>query len=102
MKLITLSNENFLKLSKIKSTSIRLGVKRFTVGTAFIQNVDTTELCECFITKIELMKLSDLDHRHAIADGFHSLGELVKELEKFYGSIHRDDLVTVITFKVGE
>lgn len=102
MKPITLTNENFLKVFKIKSTSVRAGVKFYSVGKTFIKNVDTQEVIECTVTKIELMKMSDLDHRHAIDDGFHSLGELLRELDKHYGAIKFDDYVTVITFAEGD
>ncbi len=98
-KKITLSDENYIKCFEIKSTSIRLGEKPFTVGRTSIENVETGNEIDCIVTKVELMKVSDLDHRHALRDGFHSLGELAKELRKCYGKVSSNDVVTVVTFK---
>ena len=99
-KNITLSADNYNKLGGIKTTSIRLGVKGYQLGEATIEHVGTKQCTRCFITKLQAMTVGDLDHRHAIRDGFHSLGELHKELRRCYGSFKSTDLVTVVTFKL--
>ncbi|AUR87783.1 ASCH domain protein [Vibrio phage 1.104.O._10N.286.49.A12] len=98
MKQITLTDSNFKKLGKLKKSTIRLGVKDYMVGRTEIVNVETHEKVPCFIRNIELITVRELDHCHAMRDGFHSLGELLKELRKHYGTLKPDDWVTVVSF----
>lgn len=99
MKKIKLTDENYKKCGSIKNTSIRLGIKDFTVGPSLIENVDNGDCKDCLITKVELMNVKDLDHRHALSDGFHSLDELIRELRKHYPSISAESQVTIVSFK---
>ena len=98
MKKIKLTDDNFKKLGKLKRSTVRLGVKDFTVGPTEIVNIDTGSTVPCIVRSVKLMTVSELDHRHALRDGFHSLGELFKELRKHYGVLKPDDLITVVNF----
>ncbi|AUR95341.1 ASCH domain protein [Vibrio phage 1.205.O._10N.222.51.A7] len=99
MKPIMLTRSNFDKAFKIKQTSVRLGVKTYILGPSVVVSTDNGEVKQCIITNVRLMKVYELDHRHALRDGFHSLGELFKELERHYGKLKHDDDVTVVTFE---
>lgn len=99
MKPIMLTRDNFDKALKIKSTSVRLGIKHYFLGHGLIVSADNGEVKQCIITKVQLMKVHELDQRHALRDGFHSLGELFKELERHYGKLHHNNDVTVVTFE---
>ncbi|AUR81681.1 ASCH domain protein [Vibrio phage 1.089.O._10N.261.51.F9] len=98
MKKINLTDDNFNKLGKLKKSTVRLGIRDYTVGRTEIVNVDSGATTPCLIRSVKLMTIRDLDHRHALRDGFHSLGELFKELRKHYGLIKPDDWVTVVNF----
>ncbi len=98
-KKITLTDENYIKCFESKSTSIRLGIKNFNVGHSSIENVETGNEIYCTITKVELLKVSDLNDFHAIRDGFCGLRELIEELKNCYGDIRSQDHITRVTFK---
>lgn len=98
MKQIKLTDSNFKKLGKLKKSTIRIGIKDYTVGRTTIVNVDTQETVDCLIREVKLMTVRDLDHRHALDDGFHSLGELFKELRSLYGRLSPDNWVTLVRF----
>ncbi len=83
-----------------KIATIRKGRKKFIEGEIVNITFGGKKCCKARILRVRYMKYGELNEGDAIADGFKSLRELQRELEKFYGELKKDDVITQIVFEI--
>jgi hypothetical protein len=99
-----------IKVTREALALVRAGKKRRTIrlGKAAIANdriylSDGGERVPVRILQVDTSRLyADLTDEDAIGDGFGSMQELTRELERFYGRLDPKQPMTVIHFEVIE
>jgi hypothetical protein len=86
-----------LVLSGKKTSTVRLGIRRYPLGPARIVSGNVNIPIE--ITEIEFMKLGELGDGVAKTEGYTTLGEFLSNLRRFYPGAEIDRDVTVIRFR---
>jgi hypothetical protein len=95
---IKVSGEDLaLAKSGRKTCTIRLGTA--TVDGEFIDLTDGRDTLRVRIVAVETARYRALGQEHAQCEGFSSVEELRKDLEKYYRRIDNDQTVTVIKFE---
>jgi len=82
-----------------KRVTIRLGLVRPKYGLVYITN-GRFVYGEALVEGVSLCRISDLDDRIALEEGFSSVEELKRELQELYPKATENDYVTVIKFTV--
>jgi len=99
LQVIRFTKENFDKLLDVRSSTVRLGIKSYSLGTAKLECVETGRTSIKTIEQLRIARFEDLDDEYAIKDGFSSLNELKEELERIYDEqIDSRTLLTVVDF----
>jgi hypothetical protein len=86
-----------LVLSGKKTSTIRLGIRNYSVGPARIVSRDADIGIE--ITEVELTKVERLSVSTAISEGYNSLDELLMALKRFYPEAGINADVTIVHFR---
>lgn len=101
MKYLNFSEEFAEKiLDGEKIATLRLGIKDYKAGESVIVKAGDKNLGIARISAVRMIKFKDLSKKDAIMDGFGSVEELKKTLEKFYGKIDPEDIFTQIIFEL--
>ena len=102
MKKLTFSKKEYIEkiLKNEKTSTIRLGKRVFEIGEIVSIYLDDKKIADAVITNVSYMKLNELTQKHAIKDGFKNKKELIKALKFHYPKISKDDIVTLIEFKI--
>ena len=87
-------------LSGIKSTTIRKGLRKFSLGPAALKTTNVT--VPIIIRDVRYTTVANLAEVDAIADGFTNLSELQLALKRHYPEIVSTDWVSVITLRVSD
>lgn len=96
---IKVSAEDFQSAREAKKTAtIRLGVA--TVDGEYIDLTDGTNSLKVRILSVMTESYKELSDQHAQWEGFQSVGELQKDLEKYYRKIDPEQPVTTIRFEL--
>lgn len=89
-----------LILNGVKTTTIRLG-KVIPKSSLVIIHSEGRPIAEAVIKSVVYKKVGELTEEDAKRDGYRSLEELLKDLERIYNvKISPEDIVTVIEFEV--
>ncbi|MCD6357216.1 MAG: ASCH domain-containing protein [Thermoproteales archaeon] len=88
-------------LSSSKTATIRLGLVKPMYRRVYIESCGRL-YGEALISRVRHLRLSDLREEDAVKDGFHSLHDMLRELEAIYPTIKPSDWVTVIEFELLE
>jgi len=89
-------------LSGRKVTTIRLG-KVVPMSEEMIIQSGGKAIAKVRIEEVEMKRIGELTDEEARRDGFKSVRDLIKSLEKMYNvKVTKDDLVTIIRFEVIE
>ena len=80
-----------------KTCTIRLG--NVSVEREFLDLSDGRDVLKVRIVSVETEPFRKLSHQHAEWEGFSTVEELQKDLEKYYHRIDQDQPVTIIRFK---
>ena len=100
---IDFSESNFNMLKQGKKTTVRLDEEEFSLGEALLVKVASKDVIRAEITEVRKVRFGDLGLSDAVADGFNSVSELRKELEKCYQKPINDyDVVNVVRFNLIE
>ena len=83
--------------SGAKTSTIRQGVRSWTVGPAII-NSHGEEIKVC-ITEVRFASVASLTDADALKDGFKSLCELLQALREFYPNLSPSDKITIASFR---
>ena len=98
---IAVSESNFKSLKQGKKTTVRLDGEEFNLGSTLLVNVSSKDVIKAEITEVRKVRFGDLGLSDAVADGFNSVSELRKELEKCYQKLISDyDVVNVVRFNL--
>ncbi len=87
-----------LAKNKRKTCTIRLGVAM--VEGDFIDLTDGRDSLKVRIVSVETVRYGALNQEHAQCEGFTSVDELRKDLEKYYRRIEKEQIVTIIKFEL--
>src|ERR1700691_3657004 len=79
-----------------KTTTIRRGHRKFPLGATTIKSSTGDE--PVFVTDVRHVRLSDITHEDAKADGFESLADLRDALTSFYSGLRYDEPMTIVRF----
>jgi hypothetical protein len=88
-----------LLLNGVKKSTIRLGYVIPKYDEVIVHS-GGRPIAKAKIIGVEYKKLSELTDEDARLDGFSNVSELLKELERMYGSLHQDDIVTIIKLEL--
>ncbi len=86
-------------LSGRKRATIRLGKVRVKYNELIVHG-GGRPVAKVRVTNVQYKRVRDLTLEDALKDGFKSVEDLLKALEKAYGKLNPDDYVTVIEFEV--
>ncbi len=82
-----------------KKTTIRLGIVKPKYRDVILHG-GGSPVALIRITGVQVKKVKDLTDEDALRDGFRARKELIKALEKAYGKLDENQLVTIIEFHV--
>ena len=95
---LNFNSDNYRKIESGKRTSIRFGIKPLFLGSCVLTDEGITK-SSVIISKLEIVKYSDITYEHASRDGFSSVNELRAELSSIYGRDFEDkDVFTLVEF----
>ncbi len=98
-QVIGFTKENFDKLSNGKTSTIRFGIKPYSLWTSEFKCVETGRLKPVAIVQLRIVKFKELNNEDAIKDGLNNIDELKEELERIYDvEIKPDSIFTVVDF----
>lgn len=83
-----------------KRTTVRKGIKVFRRGEVVELTSDGKTFGRAKIVKVLVKRVSELSDGDAELDGFPSKDELLRELERIYGDVRGEDLISIIHFEV--
>lgn len=86
-------------MSGAKRSTIRIGVVKPRYSEVIVHG-GGRPVAKAVIEGVEVKRVSELTEEDAKLDGFSSREELLRELERAYGRLRPDDLVTVIRLRV--
>ena len=86
-----------LARSGAKTCTIRLGIA--SVGAELMDLSDGQDVLKVRIVSVETEPYRNLTQQHAQWEGFSTVEELKKDLEKYYRRIDQDQPVTIIRFE---
>lgn len=90
-------------ISGDKTATTRKGVKKVTLGQAVLVNpYDENDFVDILIEQISLLSWKQLQYRNSYLysfEGFSSKEEYFNCMEKIYGPMERNQVLTVIYFK---
>lgn len=81
-----------------KTSTVRRGYRPYAIGPCILRT-DSQDIL-VWVTCIRHCLLSELTEYDAQQDGFESLSELYKELERIYSDFKPEEEVTVVSFIV--
>jgi hypothetical protein len=86
-----------LAKSGSKTCTIRLGIAK--VDKELMDLSDGRDVLKVRIVSVQTEPYRNLTHQHAQWEGFSTVEELRKDLEKYYRRIEQDQPVTIIRFE---
>jgi hypothetical protein len=86
-----------LVLSGNKTSTVRLGIRKYPLGPALI--VCRNQSISIEITELEFTKVGRLDESVAKSEGYESTSELLRALKRFYPKAENDHDITVVRFR---
>ena len=88
-----------LLLSKMKTTTIRQGIRHYQEGYYNAINNDKSKCVLIRVIKTEIIEFGLLTDINATSDGYQSAMQLKSDLLKFYPSLSYDSPMTIISFE---
>jgi hypothetical protein len=92
------SDDLALAQNGTKTCTIRLGT--LNVDREFMELSDGRNTLRVRIVSVETTQFCNITQQHAKWEGFSTIEELRKDLEKYYRGIEQEQLVTIIRFEL--